>query len=114
MLRVSVANPHQLPPGPIRILLFDAQGNAVGDSGEFVLPAAQTQWFDFSWGKIAGTGDGGAVGELGTGRIQVRAVVLVSNKNGLPPDICRPGVELVNEETGHTFNSTNPPEPDRL
>ena len=105
LLRVSVANPHDLAP-PCRIYLYDAKNNTIGDTGIFKLPAVQFVSFDFDRNKLAESG------ETNTGRLEVRAVVVASFPNGSPPDPCRPGVEMISSDNGHTFATMPPPDPD--
>lgn len=98
-LRISVASGRLIPPpvpDKVRIRLLDATGNVVADSEERVLPAVQTVSFDVDRDDLPEGGD------PGTGRFQLRAVVVVANPNGLPPGPIRPGVEALETSTGRT------------
>jgi len=55
------------------------------------------------------------ISENRQGRKQFHVVVTVQRNPddpNAPPDPCRPGVELVNARTGHTFGISDPPDPD--
>jgi hypothetical protein len=105
------------PPDPTidpcwRVLLVDPEGRQVADSGDIELPPGRTRTFTIDRLKLG-------AGETRTGRIQVRAVVLVENDNGLstPPEPVklRPTVEVLLNATGHTmFELNEPPDPDRV
>jgi hypothetical protein len=105
-LRVSIANLEDVPPGPCRITLLDSQGAIVADSGDLDIPGRGTASFSIGWSRLA------IQPERGTGRKQFRARVNLMNSAGLPADPIRPGVELVNTATGHTFGIAPPPDPD--
>ena len=114
-IRVSVSlNPPPIgdvpPPQPdrIRILLLDAEGERIADSGAIAWPPGPTRIFDVERSKL------NRAGEDGTGRLQVRAVVIVSNPSGLPPSPAMPGVEVVSADTGRTMLALWPPGPSKF
>jgi hypothetical protein len=91
-LRVTVSSGRFLPPSPVadrvRIRLINGSGQVVADSEERPLPAVQSVSFDVRWDEVGGDPD------PGTGRRQLRALVVVSNPNGLPPSPIRAGAEV--------------------
>ena len=93
-LRITVASLAELPPGPyrpdrVRLFLLDARGQRIADSGPRDLPAAQMEWLSVERDRLP-------AGEPGTGRLQVRAVVVSWNPEGLPPGPVRASVEVLN------------------
>src|SRR5262245_4082794 len=102
-------DPDTNPPEPdrVRIVLLDAAGAVVADSGVHELPAGPTRTSDVPRARLSRFGEAG-------GRVQVRVVVIVTNPNGLPVDPCRPGVELVSTATGRTTLALFPPGPTRF
>jgi hypothetical protein len=96
-LRITVASLRpaaegdQPPPtgDRVRLFLLDARGRRIADSGSRELPAVQMEWFSVERDRLP-------AGEPGTGRLQVRAVVVAWNAEGLPPSPVRPSVELLN------------------
>jgi hypothetical protein len=94
-LRITVASlrtaEEQPPPinDRVRLFLLDAQGRRIADSGARELPAVQMEWFSVDRDRLP-------AGEPGTGRLQVRAVVVAWNPEGLPPSPVRPSVEVLN------------------
>src|SRR5262245_22089144 len=92
-----------LPPDRVRILLVDADGERVADSGPLALPPGPTRVFDVSRAQLAGAGD------AGTGRVQVRAVVLLTGGSALPIDPCRSTVEVFSSSTGRTVTALASP-----
>src|SRR5438128_2399375 len=89
MVRITVSNPEDVPPGPCRIYALDMQGNRVADSGDLLLPGNQFVAFNLSWSRMA------VLPDEQTGRKNFRVVVVVSDQSGLPNDPARPGVELI-------------------
>ena len=105
-LQVTVASlrpaPEGLPPPTgdrVRIFLLDASGERVADSGIRVLPAVQME---------ALTVRREALPASSSGRIQLRAVVLTWNVNGLPPGPYRASAEILNAQ-GRTLVFVPPP-----
>ena len=95
-VRVNLSLVRNIPPGPCRILIYNAAGRAVGDTGVFQLPAVQrTLSFDFDWAKLGGSGEGG--------RLEVRPVLKVEFDGLFPPDPCRTDTEIVDNSTGATL-----------
>jgi hypothetical protein len=93
-LRITVASLGELTPGPVqpdrvRLFLLDARGQRIADSGPRELAAAQMEWLSVERNRLP-------AGEPGTGRLQVRAVVVSWNPEGLPPSPVRPSVEVLN------------------
>lgn len=93
-LRITVASLGELPPSPIqpdrvRLFLLDARGQRIADSGPRDLAAVQMESFSVERNRLP-------AGEAGTGRLQVRAVVVAWNPEGLPPGPIRSSVELLN------------------
>jgi hypothetical protein len=91
----------------------DAEGRQVADSGDIELPPGRTRIFTIDRATL------GRTREERTGRVQVRAVAMVENDNGLQeppePEKLRLTVEVLSTATGHTvFGLTQPPEPIRL
>jgi hypothetical protein len=110
-LRVTVASQRASnPPDPdrVRILLVDDKGRIVADSGALLLPAVQSQSFDVPREAVERSG------EEGTGRIQLRAIVTLSNERTLPIDPCRPGLEVIATATGQTAFVLPPQTPRRF
>jgi len=108
-IRVGVASLRFTnPPDPdrVRIRLLDGQGHVVADSGSVELPAVQSQFLSVDAGRLG-------PGEEGTGRVQVRAVVVVSNPNALPIDPCRVGLEVMSTASGRTLVALPSPVADR-
>ena len=97
-LVLSLANLHsQYPPDPCRIVLIDAEGTIVFDTGTFELPAVQTHVVTVNWGDLPAVQDQ-------VGRKQVRAVFfLQASTRTFPPDPCAAGVEIIRTETGETL-----------
>lgn len=122
-LRVTVANLSEppdpdAPPNPAidpcwKVLLVDADGKTVADSGDIELPPGRTRTFTIERRKLA------RAGESRTGRLQVRAIVVLENDNPLgdppePVDV-RTTVEVLNSATGHTmFGLVEPPDPESV
>jgi hypothetical protein len=86
------------------MLLLDAQGRRVADSGARPIRSGEIATF-------AVAGDRLPAGEPGTGRLQLRAVVLMGSDNALPVDPCRASVEIV-DEAGRTAVWVPPPAPE--
>lgn len=115
-LEVTVASLRPLVPGQpppvsdrVRIFLLDARGERVADSGIRVLPAVQMEALTVRREQLPASD---------SGRIQVRAVVLTWNVEGLPPSPIRPAAEILNAQ-GRTLvyippptNDLPPPVPD--
>jgi hypothetical protein len=107
---VSPPQPDQPPPvsDRVRIFLLDASGERIADSGPMVWPPGPTRTFDVERARLD------LAGEDGTGRLQVRVVVVVSNPSGFPPGPTRPGVEVIATRTGRTTLVLYPPGPTRF
>jgi hypothetical protein len=107
-LRITVASlrrPDEIPPTPdrVRLYLLDARGQPIADSGPRELPAVQMEWLSVERDRLP-------AGEPGTGRLQVRAVVVAWNPEGFPPGPTRPSVEVLNP-AGRTLVFLFPPGP---
>jgi hypothetical protein len=109
-LQVTVASlrpaPEGIPPpvgDRVRIFLLDASGERVADSGIRVLPAVQMEALTVRREQLPASE---------SGRVQVRAVVLTWNVNGLPPSPIRSSAEILNAQ-GRTLVYLPPPVPDQ-
>lgn len=87
----------------VRILLLDARGVRVADSGIRVLPAVQMEALTVRREQLPAST---------SGRIQVRAVVLTWNVEGLPPGPIRSSAEVLNAQ-GRTLVFVPPPTNDQ-
>jgi hypothetical protein len=106
------------PPDPAinpcwRVLLLDSEGRQIADSGDIELPPGRTRTFTIARAALGRSGD------ERTGRLQVRAVVIVENDNPLQeppePDKVRLTVEVLANGTGRTvFGILEPPDPERI
>jgi hypothetical protein len=69
------------------------------------LASGQALYLDLSASKL--------IDERGY-RHELRAIVMVTTRVGsqLPPDVCKPSVEVYDEVTGETKVYTSPPDPD--
>jgi hypothetical protein len=85
-LRFNVVNSQAIRPDSARVVahvkIFDGQGNVLAQSQDEAVPAGQFRSLDFNRDAIA------AVGERGTGRLQVRAEIIVRYA-GSPEPISR-------------------------
>ena len=106
---VSLVDPPDAdaPPNPDidpcwKVALVDAEGRVLADSGDIEMPPGRTRSFTIERRKL------GALGDKGTGRLQVRAVLEVENDNPLfdvpPPESLRLSVEVVSTTTGRTMS----------
>ena len=86
----------------VRIFLLDARGQRVADSGIRVLPAVQMEALTVRREQLPPSE---------SGRVQVRAVVLTWNVNGLPPGPVRSSAEILNAQ-GRTLVFVPPGPPD--
>jgi hypothetical protein len=108
--RVSVANrtgsPGDLPPDvcDVSLVFLDRTGVVRARSTIKGLGAGQSAHLDLSASKL----------QFETGlRHSLRAFVRVSALSAqLPPDVCKPSVEIYDEATGETKFYTSPPDPD--
>jgi len=113
-LRVSVfqAPPVGDNPPPVgdrvRILVLAPNGDTLEDSGDLAFPPGPTRRITVPREKIA------RAGEDGTGRLQVRVVVLVTSGGDYPPGPTVPGVEVLTTASGRTTVFVSPPTPDRF
>jgi hypothetical protein len=115
-IRVSASNLQPPPIGEVppptacrvRIVLFDVTGERVADSGPILFPPGPTRIFDVPRGAL------NRPGEERTSRLQVRAMVIVSNLEGFPPGPSVPSLEIVNTTTGRTSLVVFPPGPTRF
>lgn len=115
-IRVSATNLTPPPMGDqpppmgdrVRIILFDVAGERMADSGPILYPPGPTRIFDVPRGAL------NRPGEERTGRIQVRAVVIVSNIEGFPPGPTVPSLEVFSTLTGRTSLAVYPPGPSRF
>lgn len=105
-LAVTVASLRPLVEGQpppvgdrVRIFLLDARGERVADSGIRVLPAVQMEALTVRREQLPASS---------SGRIQVRAVVVTWNVEGLPPSPIRPAAEILNAQ-GRTLVFVPPP-----
>ena len=106
------------PPNPAidpcwRVMLVDAEGRTVADSGDIELPPGRTRTYTVDRASL------GRIGDDRTGRVQLRAVVMVENDNELndPPEPIklRLGVEILSTRAGRTvFGLAEPPDPIRV
>jgi hypothetical protein len=95
-----VVEGHPPPVGDrVRIFLLDARGDRVADSGVRVLPAVQMEALTVRREQLPASE---------SGRVQVRAVVLTWNVNGLPPGPIRSSAEILNAQ-GRTLVYVPPP-----
>jgi len=108
-LRVSVFQPPptdgvpppvdgQPPPvnDRVRILVLAPNGDTLEDSGGIALPPGPVRRITVPREKLARAGEGG------TGRLQVRVVVLVTSSGELPPGPIVPSVEVLTTTSGRT------------
>ncbi len=108
--RVSVANrtgsPGDLPPDvcDVSLVFLDRTGIVRAQSTIKGLGPGQSVHLDLSASKL----------QYETGkRHALRAFVRVSALSAqLPPDVCKPSVEIYDEATGETKFYTSPPDPD--
>ncbi len=108
--RVSVANrtgsPGDLPPDvcDVSLVFLDRTGIVRAQSTIKGLGSGQSVHLDLSASKL----------QYETGkRHALRAFVRVSALSAqLPPDVCKPSVEIYDEATGETKFYTSPPDPD--
>lgn len=108
--RVSVANrtgsPGDLPPDvcDVELVFLDRTGIIRAQSPLTRLRSGQSAHLDLSASKL----------QYETGlRHSLRAFVRVSAlSRQLPPDVCKPSVEIYDETTGETIFEGWPPEPD--
>jgi hypothetical protein len=124
-IRVTIVNlveppDPDAPPNPEidpcwRVMLVDAEGRSVADSGDLELPPGRTRTFSVDRATLRR--DEGP--EERAGRIRLRAVVMVENDNELveppEPDRLRLSVEILASRTGRTtFALFDPPAPIRV
>ena len=101
-LRVSVfqAPPIGENPPPVndrvRILVLAPNGDTLEDSGDIAWPPGPIRRITVPREKLA------RAGEDGTGRLQVRVVVLVTSSGEFPPGPTVPSVEVLTTTSGRT------------
>ncbi len=109
--RLNIVNrtglPGNLPPDVCDVTLqfVDRLGAVRAKLSIGALASGHAGYLDLSASKLGG----------GAGlRHEVRAYVKVTTAQGsqLPPDVCKPSVEIYDEATGETRFSFSPPEPD--
>jgi hypothetical protein len=109
--RLNIVNrtgsPGDLPPDvcDVELQFLDSMGRVRAQATIKGLAAGQAVHLDLSAGKLQ---------DESTRRHELRAFVRVSALSGqLPPDVCRPSVEVYSESTGATKYYSCPPDPDR-
>ena len=109
--RLNIVNrtgsPGNLPPDVCDVTLqfVDRSGAVRGHFSITGLESGHARYLDLSAARL-----GGGAGV----RHELRAFVKVTTRQGsqLPPDVCKPSVEIYDEASGATKYFSNPPDPD--
>jgi len=98
MLR-RLANP-ELPPINARIQLLDTEGRVIAQSDEIKVEPGQIRFWDAPRNQIP------ASGEPRTGRLQVRArMVVTTSATDFDPESVMPTIEIIDDITGRTLHN---------
>jgi len=94
-----LANP-ELPPINARIQLLDTEGRVIAQSDEIKVEPGQIRFWDAPRTQIS------ASGEPGTGRLQVRArMVVTTSATDFDPESVMPTIEIIDGITGRTLHN---------
>jgi hypothetical protein len=102
--RISVtlrrqANP-ELPPINARIQLLDTEGRVIAQSDEIKVEPGQIRFWDAHRNQIP------VSGETRTGRLQVRArMVVTTSATNFDPESLMPTIEITDDITGRTLHN---------